>query len=245
MSEVDHPCDFEHGQAQTPEQLGVRLGTLFQRLEALAEEAALSERLCAHLAKAQRLTHALVATMAFFFMTVNARVQALNLAPAIEQAMLNELIPALYLERAGERSTQAEQRHRLKRLSAQRLAPLQQPSHPIQVLGPEIRRHLEQVAADGADPFQRSSSCVEGRNGFLALYQHGHHHLSARKQQVLTAIHNFAIKRPDGTTAAERLFGQPHPALFEQVLERMPLPARPARGRPRPQKPPYLTPVAA
>jgi hypothetical protein len=245
LSEVDHPYDLEHGQAQTPEQLGARLGTLFQRLEALAEEAALSERLCAHLAKAQRLARALVATMAFFFLTVSARVQALSLAPAMEQAMLNEPIPALYLERVGERSTQAEQRHRLKRLSAQRLAPLQQPSHPIQALDPETRRHLEQVAADGADLFQRSRSCVEGRNGFLALYQHGHHHLSARKQQVLTAIHNFAIKRPDGTTAAERLFGQPHPALFEQVLERMPWPARPARRRPRPRKPQYLAPVAA
>ncbi|WP_223296651.1 DUF6399 domain-containing protein [Thiorhodovibrio frisius] len=93
--------------------------------------------------------------------------------------------------------------------------------------------------------FQRSSSCVEGRNGFLALYQHGHHRLSPRKQEVLTALHNFAIKRPDATTAAERFFAQPHPSLFEQVLERMPWPARPAQRRPRPARQPYLAPVAA
>ncbi len=47
----------------------------------------------------------------------------------------------------------------------------------------------------------------------------------------MTALHNVAIKRPDGTTAAERFFAQPHPSLFEQVLERMPWPARPARRR--------------
>ncbi len=245
FSEVDHPYEIQQGQAQTPEQLETRLGTLFARLEAIAEEADLSERLCGHLAKAKRLTHRLVATLAFFFMMVNTRVQALDLAPAIEQAMLDDVIPALYLERAAARSTRAEHRHRLRALSAQRLAPLQQPSHPIQSLDPPTRRHLEQVAGECADLFQRSSSCVEGRNGFLALYQHGHHRLSPRKQQVLTALHNFAIKRPDGTTAAERFFAQPHPSLFEQVLARMPWPARPAQRRPRPARPPYLVPVSA
>jgi hypothetical protein len=245
VSTLDHPYDLKHGQAQPPEELAQRLGTLFERLERIAEEAALSERLCAHLAKAKRLTDALVATLAFFFMTLTTRVQALNLAPAIEQAMLEDLIPALYLERAAERCTRAEQRHRLRDLSAQRLAPLQQPAHPIQALDRETRSYLEQVAQECADLFQRSSSCVEGRNGFLSLYQHGHHRLSPRKQAVLTAIHNFAIKRPDGTTAAERFFAQGHPPLFEQVLERMPWPARPAKRRPRPVKSPHLLAVAA
>ncbi len=245
LSEVDHPYDLQHGQAQTPEQLQTQLETVFARLERIAEAVDLSERLCAHLAKAKRLTHSLVATLAFFFMTITTRVQALNLAPAIEQAMLNDLIPALYLERAAARSSDAAQRQRLRALSAQRLAPLKQPSHPIQALDAETREHLEQVAGECADLFQRSSACVEGRNGFLALYQHGHHRLSPRKQQLLTALHNFAITRPDGTTAAQRFFAQAHPALFGQVLERMPWPARPARRRPRPAKQPALVPVAA
>jgi len=240
-----HPYDLEQGQAQTPARLGECLGALFQRLGTIAAAASLSERLCAHLAKAKRLTQGLLATLAFFFMTITARVQALNLAPAIEQAMLNELIPALYLERVAARSPRAAERQRLRALSAQRLAPLLQPSHPIQSLNAETRQYLEQVAGECADLFQRSSSGVEGRNGYLSLYQHGHHHLSPRKQAVLTALHNFHLRRADGTTAAERLFGQSHPPLFEQVLQRMPWPARPARRRPRPPKPPYLLPVAA
>ena len=99
-----------------------RLGTLLTRLEAIAAEADLSERLCGHPSKAKRLTHSLVATLTFFFMMVNTRVQALDLAPAIEQAMLDDFIPALDLERAAARSTRAEPRHRLRALSAQRLA---------------------------------------------------------------------------------------------------------------------------
>jgi hypothetical protein len=191
------------------------------------------------------LTHRLVATLAFFFMMVNPRVPALDLAPAIAQAMRNDRIPALSLERAAARRTRAEPRHRRRARSAQRLAPLLTPSHPIPSLDRQTRRHLEQVAGECAALFPRSRSCVEGRNGFLALDRHGHHQLSPRQQPVLTALHHFAIKRPDGTTAAERFFAQPHPSLFEQVLERRPWPARPARRRPRPARQPYLVPVAA
>ncbi|WP_295407323.1 DUF6399 domain-containing protein, partial [uncultured Thiocystis sp.] len=50
---------------------------------------------------------------------------------------------------------------------------------------------------------------------------------------------------PDGTTAAERFFGRPPAPLFEQLLERMPMPPSPARRRPPPPKPAYLLPIAA
>ena len=190
FSELDHPYDLNTGEAQSPSQLAEQLDVEFQGLETLAEEANLSERLRAHLAKAKRLRHTLVASLAFFFMMVTTRVQALNLAPTIEQAMLEQLIPAIYLERVAERAPRAETRQRLRALSAQRLAPLLHPSHPIQTLALDTREHLEQVAGDCADLFQRTSACVEGRNGQLAFCQHAHHRLSARQQQVLTALHN-------------------------------------------------------
>ena len=38
---------------------------------------------------------------------------------------------------------------------------------------------------------------------------------------MLTIIHNFHLKRPDGTTAAQRLFGYEFPDLFEWVVEHM------------------------
>ncbi|MBK1736174.1 hypothetical protein CKO15_13005 [Halorhodospira abdelmalekii] len=205
LSEVDHPYDLENGQARSPERLAEQLKTIFSRLAEISEEVNLSSKLCAHLAKAKRLTRHLVNTLAFFFMTVQARVDSLCLAPAIEQALLDHLIPGVYLSRVADRSDRAEERHRLHAMSAKLLEPLQQASHPIQSLDLETRQYLEQFAEECADLFQRSSSCVEGRNGYLALHQHGHHRLSHRKQRVLTALHNFATKRADGTTPAERL----------------------------------------
>ncbi|MCC2868797.1 MAG: hypothetical protein LK562_13725, partial [Candidatus Accumulibacter phosphatis] len=44
---------------------------------------------------------------------------------------------------------------------------------------------------------------------------------------------------------AERFFGCTHETLFSQVLQRMPLPPRPASRRPRPPTQPYLIPLAA
>ena len=45
--------------------------------------------------------------------------------------------------------------------------------------------------------------------------------LDAQTLAVLTGIHNFDIRRADGTTAAQRLFGHSFPNLFEWVVEHM------------------------
>lgn len=240
-----HPYDLETGQAQPVERIAQRFAEVWTRLQRLADAAALPTRAREHLAKAQRLTTQLLATIAFFFATLQAKVEALDLPPTVEAALVEQLIPALYLERVAARSTRAESRHRLRALSRQLLEPLRQPDHPLSALPPALRQRLEQVAGECADLFQRSSSCVEGRNGQLALHHHGRHRLSDRKLAALTAVHNFHIRRADGTTAAERFFARAHEPLFEQVLKRMPLPPRPARRRPRPPKPSHLIAVAA
>jgi hypothetical protein len=125
------------------------------------------------------------------------------------------------------------------------LAPLRQSDSPLQHLDAERRREIEIVAAECADLFQRSSSCVEGRNGQLALHHHGKHRLSNRKLAVLTAVHNYFIRRPDGTTAAERFFGQAPAPMFAHLLTALDPPPRPARKRPRPPRVAYLEPMAA
>ena len=240
-----HPYDLQHGQTQSVERVAARFTDVWLRLKHLAEAADLPERARERLAKAERLTVQWLATLAFFFATVTARVEALELPPELDAALHEQLIPALYLERVAARSTTAEPRHRVQAVSTALRDALQRPDHPLQRLAPEDSVRVEQVAGACADLFQRSSSCVEGRNGHLSLHHHGRHRLSDRKLAALTGVHNFHIRRADGTTAAERFFGRTHPALFEQLLVRVPLPPRPRRRRPRPPKLPYLMPVAA
>ena len=69
--------------------------------------------------------------------------------------------------------------------------------------------------------FQRTSSAVEGRNGYLSAINHANRGLTEQTLKVLTIIHNFDLKRSNGTTAAQRLFGQPFPDLFESVVQNM------------------------
>lgn len=77
--------------------------------------------------------------------------------------------------------------------------------------------------------FQRSSSCVEGRNGVLSLLMHRFHNLEEKTLRVLSIVHNFGVQRTDGTTAAERFFESKHSDLFEYLVTNVRIPARPKR----------------
>ncbi len=79
-------------------------------------------------------------------------------------------------------------------------------------------------ALDCAQVFQRSSSCVEGRNGQLSLKFHAFRRVNPRTLKVLTILHNFFIRRMDGSTAGERFFEQKPRDLFVWLLDKIELP---------------------
>jgi hypothetical protein len=66
--------------------------------------------------------------------------------------------------------------------------------------------------------FQRASSAVEGRNGYLAQMQHNQRGLPKQRYKVWTVLHNFDCRAADGTTPASRFFRRTFPDLFETVL---------------------------
>src|SRR5262247_237343 len=72
-----------------------------------------------------------------------------------------------------------------------------------------------------------------GRNGYLSLRSHQLRGLDLpRKRECFTAIHNFFLTRPDGTTVAERFVGQKPRSMFAAILasvEPAPAPLRPPR----------------
>jgi len=80
--------------------------------------------------------------------------------------------------------------------------------------------------------FQRSSSQVEGRNGYLAFIHHANRGITKQRMEALTTVHNFDIPRADGTTPASRLFNREFPDLFEFILQNvkdLPLPRKTAK----------------
>ena len=144
---------------------------------------------------------------------------------------MNTLIFGLYIKRAARQAKPAEDRQRLSRKSCEILLSLQRDDNPFHGLDAEEMKLIENTAQQCVDMFQRSSSCVEGRNGQLSLRHHSLHRLSNRKLAALTAVHNYFTKRRDGTTAAERFFGNRPREMFEELLSKIDLPGRPACQR--------------
>ena len=171
--------------------------------------------------------------MAFVHTETAVRLAGLDISPLERVEVARQLVPGLYLERVAARAQLAADRYALRTTAEGLLAPLRAPEHPLQRLGPGAREEVDAVVKICADLFQRSGSCVEGRNGQLALFHHGLHRLTDDKLAALTVVHNFHIQRPDGTTAAERFFEAEHDDLFNYLVERMPQLPRPAKARSR------------
>jgi hypothetical protein len=94
--------------------------------------------------------------------------------------------------------------------------------HPCtQRLVPEVLAEWKVWAAEHARAFQRASSAVEGRNGYLSQMQHNHRGLPKRCYQVWTVLHNFDCRTSDGTTPASRFFKRGFPDLLESVLSQI------------------------
>jgi hypothetical protein len=143
-----------------------------------------------------------------------------------------KLIPSYYLDRVAQTRSVSDGEP-LRELAERLRAPLLEPSGALSALSPEALAQLHDEAKRLATVFQRSSAHVEGRNGYLSLRSHQLRGLDLpRKRECFTAMHNFFLTRPDGTTAAERFFGQKPRSMFTAILESVelaPAPLSPPR----------------
>lgn len=236
-----HPVDIATGEPRTAEQVGAKLQEHLDALKAIAVNAGLPERSMAALQKAERQLPILKVSLAYFHEQVDCRVAVLKLPPEQADALKNQLIPAAYLERAANRAKLAIDKEALRSTADDR----RQAGLAILVaagLGDVELEALFNVAGECADLFQRTSSCVEGRNGQLSLRHHHLHTISADRLETMTVMHNYFIKRPDGTTAAERFFRHAPRDLLDYLLENVRPPPRPRPAKPtKPRSPSPLT----
>jgi len=228
-----HPFDLETGEVRDAELVKGDLEEHFEAIDQIADWAEVSQRGQERIDKARRVVPLMVATITFYHEKVRSWVEALGLCEDLERFLLSKWIAGRYLELVAGRAKDATARVRLRQAAAKLMPSAQKIESMLSGLSDQDRLLIAHVVEQCAQLFQRSSSRVEGRNGHLSLFHHGHHRLMARKLCALTVVHNFMKVRPDGTTAAERFFGHEPCDAFEWLVEHMPLPARPSKSRPK------------
>ncbi len=228
ISKVYHPYDPLTGEKQDSTTVSDKLKKIFDNIRVITD--LLADRCKKRVDKAWRVTEKMTLTIAFFFCMIESLVDAMDLPEDRRQLMHTNLIPGFYLQKIAKREKDLETKQIIQRKSEELLSILISRNGPLSDCNDLEIAYMERKARDLAGLFQRSSSCMEGRNAQLSLRHHGMHRLSEQKLNALTVIHNYYLKRPDGTTAAERFYENKPIDMFEWLLGKMPQVPRPKNG---------------
>jgi Family of unknown function (DUF6399) len=227
-----HFVDLERGVRRNSQLIAADIQGHIEQMRTLAQPAGLSQTCMERIEKAARVVPKMQATIEFVSGYVRQQVAQLDLTPPVSFVMHAKLIPSYYLDRVAQTRSVSDGAS-LRGLAERLRASLFAPGGVLSALSPEAQDHLHVEAKRLAAVFQRSSSNVEGRNGYLSLRSHQLRGLDRpRKRECFTTMHNFFLTRPDGTTAAERFFGQKPRSMFSAILDSVdlaPAPLSPPR----------------
>jgi hypothetical protein len=230
MSTIGHAyhfVDLECGVRRNGKLIASDIQVQIDTLRTIAQHEGLRETCLARIEKAERVVPKMQATIEFVSGYVRQQMRPLDLAPPASYAVHAHLIPSFYLERVASTRTMTEGAP-LRALAERLRTPLFEPGGALGALNPLEQHQLRHKAQTLAEVFQRSSSNVEWRNGYLVLRNHWLRGLNyPRKRACLTAIHNFFLTRTDETTAAERFFGQKPRSMFAAILASVEIPPEP------------------
>jgi hypothetical protein len=221
IGNLHHPIDLTTGQIQTVEAIKQGFDNSLEALKRIAEEAQLSQSCHDRLEKARRAFDGMVNYIKLVLTVLAAYVGALQLNDEQKRFFIEVIYPLAYIRMIWRRQKRKE-REKLKELKEALEIKIRE--------GPWSETLKNEWMAKGkecAERFQRSSSCVEGRNGMLSLLHHRQHRLNERKLRALKVVHNYHILRKDGTTGGERFFGVKHENLFESLVTNVRIPGRP------------------
>lgn len=223
LGEANHPIDLTTGKLQTASGIEKRFDKQFDVIQTCAKEAKLSSTCFDRIDKSRRAFSATIDYLKYFFIFLEAFINGLSLSPVEEKFFREVIFPLSYLRliwRKSNKRIKEKYQHVLNELEAKiRAGPWSE----------EEKKILMTSGKELAEMFQRSSSCVEGRNGALSLNHHRFHRLNPKALRALTVMHNFDVRRCDGTTAAERLFGKKHDKIFDFLVANIRIPGKPQK----------------
>jgi hypothetical protein len=214
-----HPFAIDDSAPQTSTQVEARLHAQVEAIEALAHASQLPERQAA-LTKVKKQLPAVAALVDFWWQGVRQDLEHAAVSPDWQRWAQEALLPRRYWEHQVTRTRCARRKAKMQRVLARVRAEFD--AHGItRSLPPQALEDWQTWATQQVYAFQRASSAVEGRNGYLAGMHHQQRGLPKRRYKVWTVLHNFDCRASDGTTPASRFFRRSFPDLFETVLSQV------------------------
>ena len=239
ISQAIHPFALNSSRWQTERDVLTQLAPPLQQLWNLAHEY--------DSAKAQAALDTFEDQVSSFAQGINAWQQWVTLAleaktpeEVIRQWVRSVLLPWVYWLQQADKTRQPALKRSYQQAASDAFDRLF--DHPFtQQLADDQQQQWVLWCREFCAKYQRTSSAVEGRNGYLAQRHHARRGFSEQSLKVLTIIHNFDLTRADGTTAAQRLFKHEFPNPFEWMLEHigeLPMPRQSTKAH-------YATPAYA
>jgi hypothetical protein len=219
LSRILHPWRLADSTRQTSKEVEEQLGTELKAIETLLETNGLPMKKDT-LDKVRKQLAGISALVDFWWQTVRQDLTQLAMTPRWTQWAEELLLPLMYWHEQLRRTRHPVQKAQIA-LVLQAVEEAFERHPCTRKLQAELLAGWKVWAAEHAKAFQRASSAVEGRNGYLSQMQHNHRGLPTRRYQVWTALHNFDCRAADGTTPASRFFRRSFPDLFESVLSKI------------------------
>jgi Family of unknown function (DUF6399) len=211
-----HPFHISGATPQTAAQVENQLLAAVEALEAFARCYQLPARHDA-MTKVRKHVPALAALVDFWWQGVHRDLEPFLLSPKWRQWVHECLLPMVYGNEQVPRTRCRRRKAKMQEALDKVRAAFE--GHAItQRLAPQVLAEWTAWATDRVKAFQRASSAVEGRNGFLSQLHHNQRGLPQQRYKAWTVLHNFDCHAADGTTPASRFFRRAFPDLFETVL---------------------------
>ena len=227
ISEEIHPFSLNDNSIKDAEIVEKELEERAQVFEKIAQEQEINDKR-ETMKKFRNQINPLAVTVSFWWLWVRETLQGLAVNTELENWLTTILLPVVYWHHQMHKTQNNKTRKKYRKAWQQAIHAFN--AHPFRLTLPESEiQHWLTWAESMSQQFHRSSSAVEGRNGCLAQMYHNGRGLSERRLKALTVIHNYGIKREDGTTAAMRFFETEFPDLFSWLLDKMgelPLPRK-------------------
>jgi Family of unknown function (DUF6399)/IclR helix-turn-helix domain len=219
LSRVLHPWRLVDSTRQTSQEVERELRAELQAIETLLATNGLPVKQDT-LNKVRKQLAGVSALVDFWWQTVRQDVEQMAMTPRWTTWVEALLLPLMYWQAQCSRTRCPDQKAQIALVLQEVEEAFER--HPCtRQLAPEVLAGWKSWAVEHARAFQRASSAVEGRNGYLSQMHHNHRGLPMRRYQVWTVLHNFDCRAADGTTPSVRFFRRSLPDLFESVLSQI------------------------